>query len=313
VLEKLAEMGNNYAKEVLDARKALKEIELYDKLIIAGRLHASLKVAGTLSNRMAGADGLNVQAINNLGRVRSLFPLANFSGHTECQGCKVCSSKDKETGRIKFKFRHAQYNPVEYLSQGDFESFEVVIAEAIYGDPNLRADLLTCEDCGGEMKPHKLTFQCGKCGGANAKKIHALMGMSLYPGNDYEQVKKSKSTAVDMYTNGKRGVFALLYGGTAFTIATKIGVSIEIAERALEDFVKKYLKVGIARSEVASRFTALRQPGGIGSKVIYSQPAEFVENIYGFKRFFTLENLVIKRLFELSNNLPGSLGLSHKT
>jgi DNA polymerase I-like protein with 3'-5' exonuclease and polymerase domains len=157
------------------------------------------------------------------------------------------------------------------------------------------------------MKPHKLTFQCGKCGGANAKKIHALMGMSLYPGNDYEQVKKSKSTAVDMYTNGKRGVFALLYGGTAFTIATKIGVSIEIAERALEDFVKKYLKVGIARSEVASRFTALRQPGGIGSKVIYSQPAEFVENIYGFKRFITLENLVIKRLFELSNNLPGSL------
>lgn len=306
VLEKLSEMGNQYAKEVLDARKALKEIELYDKLLIAGRLHASLKVGGTLSNRMAGADGLNVQAINNLARVRCLFPMANFSVRTECQGCKVCQKKNKEGVKVQ-TFKHHQYQSNEFLSQGDFESFEVVIAESIYNDPNLKADLLSCEDCDGVMVPKGLSFICNKCNGPNAKKIHALMGMSLYPGNDYDAIKKSKGTDHDMYTNGKRGVFALLYGGTAFTIATKIGITMELAEKALEDFIRKYLEVGIARSEVASKFTAIRQPGGIGSKVVYSEPGEFVENIYGFRRFFTLENLVIKRLFELSNNLPASL------
>ncbi len=270
VLEELAANGNVYAKEVLDARKALKEIELYDKLLIAGRLHASLKVGGTLSNRMAGADGLNVQAINNLKRVRKLFPMAF---------------------------------PKELLSQGDFESFEVVIAEAVYRDANLRKDLLTCEDCSGEMAPYKLSFKCQSCGGKNAKKIHTLMGMCLY-GASYEEVKASKSTEKDMYTDGKRGVFALLYGGTAFTIATKIGVSTEVAEKALEDFTRRYIGVGVARDDVASRFTALRQPGGIGTKVSYREPADYVENIFGFRRYFTLENLVIKRLFDLSSDLP---------
>src|SRR5262249_25539841 len=51
------------AQEVLDARMAEKEIELYDKLIQAGRFHASFKVIGTLSSRMAGADKLNPQGV----------------------------------------------------------------------------------------------------------------------------------------------------------------------------------------------------------------------------------------------------------
>ncbi len=318
VLEKLAAMGNAYAQEVIDSRKALKEIELYDKLIIAGRLHASLKVSGTLSNRMAGADGLNVQAINNLQRVRSLFPMANFSVRTECPGCKICMSKAKknELGEImeppKQSFQHGKFEFTEHNSQGDFESFEVVIAECVYNDPNLRRDLLTCESCGGEMQPFKLSFRCGTCGGYDAKKIHGLMGMALYPGQTYEQVKESKGKTFDMYTNGKRGVFALLYGGTAFTIATKIGIPIAVAEQALADFIKKYLQVGIERSRVASRFTALRQSGGLGTRISYSEPADYVENIYGFKRHFTLENLVIKRIYELSTNLPPSLVMAGK-
>jgi hypothetical protein len=312
VLEKLSQMGNKYAAQVLDSRKALKEIELYDKLLIAGRLHASLKVGGTLSNRMAGADGLNVQAINNLKRVRCLFPLANFSGRTECTGCKMCREYDKESKELTDRaangiVSHGVYQYTEKPSGGDFESFEVVIADAIYDDSNLRKDLLTCEDCGGEMQPFKLTAKCNQCGGFNAKKIHGLMGMALYPGNTYEQVKKSKSTENDMYTNGKRGVFALLYGGTAFTISTKIGIGIDLAEKALESFIRKYIQIGIARAKIAHDFTALRQPGGNGSKVFYSEPKGYIENMYGFRRYFTLENLVIKRLFELSNDLPANI------
>lgn len=312
VLEKLALMGHKYAGQVLDTRKAHKEIELYDKLLIAGRLHASLKIGGTLSNRMAGADGLNVQAINNLKRVRALFPLADFSGRTECTGCKNCSEKDKTTGTKKQLFKHYQYDFTEKPSTGDFESFEVVIAEAIYQDPNLRQDLLTCEDCGGEMAPYQLSMKCGSCGGSNSKKIHGLMGMSLYPGNDYDAIKRSKATENDMYTNGKRGVFALLYGGTGYTIHTKIGIPLKIADVALEEFLRKYIKMGLGRSQIETRFTALRQPNGLGTKVSYCEPAEKIQNMFDFNRYFTLENLVIKRLFELSSNLPAKLAQAGK-
>ena len=64
------------AKMVLDARKAKKETEIYDKLIQAGRFHASFKIIGTLSGRMAGADKLNPQGIKSTKEVRKCFPLA---------------------------------------------------------------------------------------------------------------------------------------------------------------------------------------------------------------------------------------------
>src|SRR5262249_20295005 len=86
------------AQEVLDARMAEKEIELYDKLIQAGRFHASFKIIGTLSSRMAGADKLNPQGVKKTKEVRKRFPLAP-------DGYQLCG--------------------------GDFQSFEVVLADAV--------------------------------------------------------------------------------------------------------------------------------------------------------------------------------------
>jgi len=47
------------AREILDVKTAVKEIELYSKLLVAGKFHASFNVVGTLSSRMSGGDGLN--------------------------------------------------------------------------------------------------------------------------------------------------------------------------------------------------------------------------------------------------------------
>lgn len=96
------------AKEVIAARTAEKEVDLYDKLLKAGRFHASFKVIGTLSSRMSGADGLNPQGIKGTKEVRSCFPLA-FDDYVLCGG--------------------------------DFKAFEIVLAEACYNDPQLREDL----------------------------------------------------------------------------------------------------------------------------------------------------------------------------
>lgn len=112
ILEEISEWNNEAgkrAKMILAARKATKKIELYDKLLIAERFHASFKVIGTRSSRMSGTDGLNAQGIDRTKEVRSQFPLA--------------------------------WNEF-ILCGGDFVSFEVCLADAAYNDPLLREDLM---------------------------------------------------------------------------------------------------------------------------------------------------------------------------
>ena len=46
----------------------------------------------------------------------------------------------------------------------------------------------------------------------------------------------------------------------------------------------------------------MRQPGGIGSKVEWHEPADFVESMLGFRRYFTLENRICKTLFDLADD-----------
>ena len=87
------------AKEVLAARRANYEVDFYDKLLLAGRFHASLSVIGALSSRMGGGgsaagiegggsasgDGLNPQGVKKAKEVRRSFPLA-WLGEVLCGG-----------------------------------------------------------------------------------------------------------------------------------------------------------------------------------------------------------------------------------
>lgn len=314
------------AQEVLDARSGLKEIEIYDKLIMAGRFHADFKVIGSLSNRMAGASGLNAQGIKKTKEVRRAFPLF-WEGYQ--------------------------------LDAGDYSGYEITLAEACYGDLNLRRDLLTCEVCEGEVqrvgekvemnrfldstgqKKYKEwraidelekikkaatkgevyvpkvsdeimkeifenDFICKSCGSNKAKKIHALFGTHVFPGMTYEQIKATDGTDNDLYTKCKQAVFALLYGGTGETLADRLGVDIEIANLAMEKFMRVYPMVGVARQKITNAFCSMKQANGIGTKVEWHEPAEFIESMFGFKRYFTLENRICKTLFELANKPPKS-------
>ena len=86
------------AREILDIKTAVKEIELYSKLLLAGKFHASFNVVGTLSSRMSGGDGLNAQGIKKTKEVRRMFPLAwegtvlNLGDLTSCEVtyCRRC-------------------------------------------------------------------------------------------------------------------------------------------------------------------------------------------------------------------------------
>ena len=251
ILEEIVKWGDHpasvRAREVLKARQAAKEVELYDKIILAGRFHASFKVIGALSGRMSGADGLNPQGIKKTDEVRSCFTLADG-------GLVFCG--------------------------GDFSGFEVSIAEACYKDPNLRTDLLS------------------------GKKIHALFGVHVYPDLSYEQILATEGSEDDKYTKCKQAVFAMIYGGEGFTLQDRLGVELEVAEAAYRAFLARYPKIGEARAKVINDFCSMRQAGGVGTKVEWNTPADYISTMYDYRRYFTLENKVCKVLYELANDLP---------
>lgn len=332
------------ARGVLESRFAKWEQKFYDKLINAERLHADFNVIGALSSRMSGAGGVNMQGVKKTKNVRRKFPLA--FGHMKLRG-------------------------------GDFDGFEVVLADAGYNDPDLRKDLLTCERCRNGIQAqvippltkaidffppevYKLyvkdkiknakylakeevlkakgidpkspeandvtveideakvtqdcaesylgTFACPKCSSNKRMKIHALFGCFVFPYLDYDGIKATDGTANDLYTKSKSAVFAMLYGGEAFTLMTRLGVPIEVAEEAYKKFVAKYRKVGMERSKISTMFCSMRQEGGIGSKIVWAEPADYIESLLGFRRYFTLENMITKALFQIAEKPPEAWG-----
>lgn len=236
------------SKQILGVKMAAKEVELYNKLVRAGKFHASFNVIGALSSRMSGADGLNAQGIKHTKTVRGQFTLA-WDDYALCGG--------------------------------DFDAFEVTIADAVCNDEALRAELLA------------------------GRKIHALFGMALFPGYTYDEIKASDGAENDMYTKGKQGFFGtMLYGGDHSTLVNKLGIKEDVARAAIENFGRRFTGVKRWRQSVADRFCSMRQPGGIGTQVVWVDPADYVESFLGFCRYFTLENRICKALFDLANKPP---------
>ncbi len=259
---------------VLAARRATKEVELYDKLLTAGRFHASFKIIGALSGRMSGADGLNAQGIKATDEVRSCFIL----------------KWDEQV-----------------LTGGDFSGFEVVIADAVYADPLLHKDLtvpVTCGVCKGEKKINGKDCKACKGKGAYVKKIHGLFGQEVFKDLTYDEIVATSGSSDDKYTASKRAVFAMLYGGMETTLADRLGVDLETAEAAYNSFVTKYKKVGEERKKVFDMFCSMRQAGGIGTAVEWHEPSDYIESIFGFRRYFTLENKICKALYHLAEKPP---------
>ena len=297
VLEAVAEWPTEAGKRataVIEARGAQKKADTFRKLLHAGRFHASFKVLGTLSDRMSGADGLNAQGIDSTKEVRKSFPLRDYQMS---------------------------------LSGGDFNAFEVSIAAAVYNDPALNDALINgveCPTCFGtdkncpvcEGKERLKEIRCPSCRGDGCPtcdeegfigvKLHALFAEALFPEYTLVQILLSKGTDNDLYSKGKKGIFAMLFGGNENTLETRLGVSLETAIAAFENFGKMYPGVQRFRDGITKDYCSMTQPAGIGSRVIWKDPLEYAESIFGFRRYFTLENTITKALFELGENPPKS-------
>ena|SRR5215471_9109660 len=120
------------AQQVLDARKGNKEIELYDKLLLAGRFHASFKIIGALSSRMSGADKLNPQGIKRTKEVRRCFTLA-WPDYQLCMPDNVWILTSQGPKQIKDLVNKSfiaivngeKYNSIGFSYVGQKEVFEI--------------------------------------------------------------------------------------------------------------------------------------------------------------------------------------------
>jgi len=92
------------AKLIEEVRTQKKCVELYDKLLLAGRAYPNFRAVGTKSGRLSGTDGLNFQGIVSSYLVRSMFTLADAG---------------------------------EVLSGGDYDGQEVAIAGTTMNDDDL--------------------------------------------------------------------------------------------------------------------------------------------------------------------------------
>lgn len=279
------------ADEVLQLKRVSKELENYEKLLRAGKFHPDFSVIGTLSTRMSGAGGLNAQGIKHTKEVRRLFPL-------------------------KWKDM--------ILSGGDFDSYEVVLAATVYDDPDLNRALTekinckackhgsVCPKCDGSGKTEfgqckfcdTGSYICPSCKGKGwyRRKIHALFGMAMYPGASYEDVMASDGTQHDMYTQGKSGVFGMIFGGDWNTLVKNFSLDDKVAQEAEERFFKMFPGIRKARQRIVKMFQSMIQIDG--AQVIWKEPAPYIESFLGFRRYFTLENDICRALYNMAKHPP---------
>jgi hypothetical protein len=235
------------AQDILEARKAEKQIETYNKLVIADRLHPSFNVIGSLSNRMSGRDGLNPHGFNKLEDVRKGFT---------------------------FKW------PDMDLGGGDFHQFEITIYAAACNDDKMNNAL------------------------KQDKSIHAIYATLLYPGKSYDDIIASKGTPFDMYKGGKGAMFATIYGGEGYTLHTRLGVPLETANKAFDGMQRMFPGIFKRQRDIYINYCPMKQPDGIGTKVFWTEPKNYVSSLINFKRYFDLEFQTCKALFDLGEKPP---------
>lgn len=377
------------ANQVLDARKGKKELEVYEKLLLAQRFHVSVNVIGARSSRQSGGQvsegkkvrksgGLNPQGIQKNKLIRAQFPLAftpeimqalsqSMKGALCTLDAAALTKKLIEQDKVDQFYAEADKRrklhlnewseigyPVseELLVGGDFDKFEVCIADAYYEDPQLHEDLTgvepectygeckysnpvctgcvhgfhkkACDERGCECQAHSYEYApyCSKCTGKPSKKgsikIHAVIGTMAYVGRTYWEIRATDGKEREelaklfpewpqehwenLYTRAKSAFFALIYFGNEDTLAGRLGIPKEDGLKVFNAIMARYPVMAEKRDEFRVKHCPINQPDG--GQVFWNDPDDYVESMNGFKRFFTLENQIIRTLYEIAEDVP---------
>jgi len=167
------------------------------------------------------------------------------------------------------------------LDSGDFDGYEVAIFAAVSKDPNLTKVLLS------------------------GKSMHAIWGSYLYK-MDYDKViataKIPDTEPEGYYKRAKKSFFAKLYDAQIVKLSQVLQLTEEETYEGIKYFEEEFTGVAEAREEVYEDFSAMSQPGGLGTAIIWREPKEYIESFLGFRRYFTLEFKIIRALYDLAQN-----------
>ena len=158
-----------------------------------------------------------------------------------------------------------------YLTGGDFSAFEVSIWDAEVNSTRLRNDL------------------------KSGKKIYDIFGT---------YVDEEKQCA---YHDLKTAFLGWSYGAQLDKLARVLRLPIDRVRQGIKCLLSDYREIDEARQNVEHRFCSMSQPNGLGTAVIWTTPDSCATTMFGFRRYFTVENHICKVLFDLAENLPSSI------
>jgi hypothetical protein len=247
-------------RQVIDARQAKNEAQMLARILVADRAYFLNKIVGTKSNRMSGGSERYIKSNGSI----------NSQGIRKGDGTRSCFTLAKA--------------PL-VLCGGDFDGFEVSIAEAVYNDIGLRRDLLS------------------------GKKVHGLFGAAMY-NKSYDNIMATahinKEDDNGLYSRAKTGFFGTLYGAQENKLAAELRITIEEARAGLKRFFIQYPGVKSAQQRITDKLTCMYQPE-IGGKVEWKEPQRFVGSLLGFRRQFDLEFSIIQALFNMASHPSDNL------
>tara|TARA_Y100000310_G_scaffold218076_1_gene219219 strand:- start:110 stop:2239 length:2130 start_codon:yes stop_codon:yes gene_type:complete len=231
-------------KAVLKARKDQKLRDVMNKLLEAGIFCPDMKVAGTLTNRMAGGGAvtrggsINPQGIDQL--LRKYFTLA-YEGET--------------------------------LSGGDFDGFEVSIADAVWSSKNLHEAL------------------------TSGKSVHGIYGASVF-NLPYEDIVSTKGDGSNsLYARSKKSFFAGIYGAQEKKQSEVLGLSLEQTRRGINKFREDHPEIGVHYKKLAEQYTFIDDTWN------WSNPKEKITTIMGFTRKFDVEVGFARACFRMADDV----------
>lgn len=303
---RVADMIPEYQKQSEIAPTAPKQALIYlqqvlqgpEKLVVTSTDNATLESlirSGSTEDVRERASKIAQarQAKNRLGLFSRLLEVPRFHPEFKIIGTKSNrqsgGSEDKSKGSINpqgipgdFEIRKCFpfARPEEEMWGGDAKACQVTIIDAVLPDKKMHEELMS------------------------GKSFHALMGQIWYDAPYEEMIAAKESKDDDRYDRVKAADFALVFGANAPKLAQVLDLAEDEGETLFKRGHEMYPEMFAKREEIAMRFCSMRQPKGIGTNVEWHEPAEYIDSLFGFKRYFTIENSICKALFDLANKVP---------
>ena len=299
-LEDADEKGVERVKALLEygpARQKLVQIKAV-KESLTKKAHPELRIMGTATNRMAGMSGINWQGIGAFEEEDiSFFNLESFSDNEDIKHQNLeeilalensLANAESKENKMRVGLRTAILTPMV----GDWASFEVRIAAAVYEDEALTKVVKEGLDM------HSYTTSI-----AHPDVLAYFKQHNIPEAERYEYVRKKYKADDSFFVKCRKQiksvVFGIFYGAQAFTVSESLGITEGEAQRILDLFFKAYPGIKRYRDNIEKMFMTADTVNW--SKTSINRMAVSLKDLTGFERRWDFEKELAKIFWNLGH------------